>query len=318
MLAAGAYLQAAQKDSDEAAVDAGKAGASAAVIAKYATAYAYLAAAKAGFLSAVSAPATPVAPAQATTDLQRCFPKDSLFQVSSVIAAATTTPGGSAGGNTAASPPAPPAATTATVSNTQLVSGYFSSTSGFWTFHWLHNDSIPLFSRKTAKGQPPATLQSPCVPAWTVASYDTTYTFTADKLSEQDFIRNGFTWGGLVIPYKFYFTDKSIKSNSSTVAFAGYEGWFPGISLSAVLALGPGMTTTTTTTPATTGTSPTPATTSSSTTVTYTAAVGFIAAFGDSKTVKAGLLFGRDYQGHGSGFQYENKTWMALSIGAGF
>ena len=205
----------------------------------------------------MSAPATPVAPAQATTDLQRCFPKDSLFQVSSVIAAATTTPGGSAGGNNAASPPAPPAAT-------------------------------------TAKGQPPSTLQSPCVPAWTVASYDTTYTFTADKLSEQDFIRNGFTWGGLVIPYKFYFTDKSIKSNSSTVAFAGYEGWFPGISLSAVLALGPGMTTTTTTTPATTGTSPTPATTASSTTVTYTAAVGFIAAFGDSKTVKAGGLLTGD------------------------
>jgi hypothetical protein len=58
-------------------------------------------------------------------------------------------------------------------------------------------------------------------------------------------------------------------------------------------------------------------TTNTTTLVTYTAAVGFIAAFGDG-TVKAGLMFGRDYQGNAAAFPYENKTWMALSIGAGF
>jgi hypothetical protein len=40
-------------------------------------------------------------------------------------------------------------------------------------------------------------------------------------------------------------------------------------------------------------------------------------AVGDSKTVKAGLMFGKDWQGKGAGLQYEGKTWIALSIGAG-
>jgi hypothetical protein len=195
------------------------------------------------------------------------------------------------------------------------VSSYFSSTAGFWNLHWFHPNSLPTRINASKDGKS-SEDQSVCGKDFPWPAYDKTYDFTADQLSGQDFVRGGFTWGVLVIPYKFYFTDRSIKSNSSTVAFVGYEGWFPGLSLSAVTALGPGLASTSSS--AASSTPPAPAANKSSTLVTYTGAIGFIAAFGDSKTVKAGLLFGRDYQGKGSGFQYENKTWMALSIGAGF
>jgi len=233
-----------------------------------------------------------------------CFPKGSRFNVTSVIAASSTPKSTTAG----SSGTAPPAGSTLAPSNTQQVSGYFES--GFDPFHpWA---SIPANAR-------PCDSDLPGAAAPVIAVTDRTYTFDGQTLAKSDFYREGFTWGGLVIPYKFYFKDKSIKSNSSVVGFAGYEGWFPGVSLSTIVALGG-------------GTAPTPASSSSSTTsksstssmttntttlVTYTAAVGFIAAFGDG-TVKAGLMFGRDYQGNAAAFPYENKTWMALSIGAGF
>ncbi len=118
----------------------------------------------------------------------------------------------------------------------------------------------------------------------------------------------GFTWGAMVIPYKFYFTDKSFKSNASTVAFAGYEGYFPGISLAGVVALGPGLNSSSQNSSSQSGSNtggasgtPTPTTQSSGTFVTYTAAVGFIVTLGGS--FKAGLLVGRDWQGSGSGFK---------------
>ena len=240
----------------------------------------------------------PKADADGKTD-KVCFPESSLFQVSSVVAGST---------------PAADQGQKATVSNTQIVSGYFPSKPGWKSLHFFH---------KWALGYAPDTTPgaSPCGPDYPLASYATTYVFTADDLKRNDLVRGGFTWGGLVIPYKFYFTDHSFKSNASVVAFAGYEGWFPGLSLSAVMALGPGISSSSSNPAAASSTPPaatTPAPAGSATFATYTVAVGLIAAFGDSKTVKAGLLLGRDYQGKGSGFQYENKTWLALSIGAGF
>ena len=224
-----------------------------------------------------------------------CFPVRARFNVTSVIAA---TKG------------APTTASAATPSNTQIVSGHFEASTKNSLLHPFHRNVLPPKDGGVA----------PCGAGVPNAESDKTYDFTADQLSKHDFYRQGFTWGGLVIPYKFYFKDKSIKSNSSIVGFAGYEGWFPGVSLSAVLAAGAGTTPSTSTSTTATSTTArlTPTIPSTATLVTYTVATGLIMAFGDSKTVKAGLMFGRDYQGNASAFPYENKWWMALSIGAGF
>lgn len=244
------------------------------------------------------------------TPTTACFPVRSRFNVTNVVAAtkpagAATTAAAPATATSTAAPSTPPA----TTANTQIVSGHFSSSKAYSLLHPFHFDALP----KTDGSTPPCGVDTPN------AVLDTSYDFTADQLSKQDFFRQGFTWGGLVIPYKFYFKDKSIKSNSSIVGFAGYEGWFPGVSLSAVLAAGAGTAPSNSTSTNSTGSTTSTTTNSSTETlVTYTVATGLIMAFGDSKTVKAGLMFGRDYQGNASAFAYENKWWMALSIGAGF
>jgi len=148
----------------------------------------------------------------------------------------------------------------------------------------------------------------------TLVDYDIPYEFTADSFQKVRSQRMGFTWGGLVVPYKFYLNDHSFHSNASAVGYVGYEGYFPGVNLAGIVALGPGTTSTTQTTPA--ANQNTQSTTKTTTAVTYTAATGIVATFGGA--LKFGLLVGWDWQGKGTGFAYEGKTWLALSIGAGF
>lgn len=234
-----------------------------------------------------------------------CFPKGSLFQVTSVLPATESpkaqSPASGTGSTTGATQLPDP--------TSLIVSGHFPSDFYYRFLHPFHYNSKAKFDQ--AQNDHACGNDGP-----DVAILDKTYDFTADKLAKQDGFRGGFTWGGLVVPYKFYFKDRSIKSNSSIVGFAGWEGWFPGLSVSTIVALGGGTAPSAPAAAQSTGSSSN--TSTSSTLVTYTAAAGFILAFGDSKNVKAGLIFGRDYQGNAATFAYENKTWMALSIGAGF
>jgi hypothetical protein len=234
------------------------------------------------------------------TEKVYCAPAFSRFEVQSVTPAASKSATNATG--TSSAPSAKP-----TPADTQIVTGSFPSAS-----EWFHLAAIP--------GRPSGNPQSACYkPEANLVVYDTPYQFTSDDFTKVSSQRMGFTYGAMVIPYKFYFTDKSFKGNPSTVAFAGYEGYFPGVSLAGVLALGPGVASTSqsSTQPTTTsGSTPPSSTNTSSNAVTYTAAAGFIVTFGGS--FKGGILFGRDWQGKGAGFKYENKTWMALSIGAGF
>ena len=279
-----------------------------------------VAAAQALLLAAETAYKTVAAVAAKSGPSKVCFPVNSRFDVSNVVAATKST-SGSPGTTTSTSPKSTATAdtsasnTSVSVSNTQLVYGQFSQ--GHFTsfFHPVHNNSMLKDPGSTASlnaeyscgtdGPLPATVNTP-------------YAFSADQLDQQDFKREGFTWGGMVIPFKFYFKDRSIKSNSSVVGFAGYEGWFPGVSLAAVIAggLGAGSTTSSSAASTTTGATSSTSTASTSTALTYTVGVGLVATFGG--TVKGGLMFGRDYQGNANAFAYENKTWMAFSIGAGF
>jgi hypothetical protein len=149
-------------------------------------------------------------------------------------------------------------------------------------------------------------------------SLGATYEFTSDNFKSVASQRAGFTWGAMIIPYKYYFTDHSIKGNPSTVAYAGYEGWFPGVSLAAVGAAGLGVapSSSNSSVSTTAGGTPPSSSSDSSTSATYTVALGLIATFGGS--IKAGVVVGRDYQSNAAGFKYENKTWLALSVGASF
>jgi hypothetical protein len=286
-----------------------------------AAAKAYLAAARSAQKSIADAYSIVQAAANAVpaSAEQVCFPKGSRFDITSVAAATSTntnsasskTSSGSSSNSSQKS--ASSKGGSATPSDTQLVAGHFPSSSGNW-LHWFHENTGQGFM--LANDEEPAT--TPCgAAAPKTAVLDTTYYLNADQLAQSDYKREGFTWGGLVIPFKFYLSDKSIKTNSSVVGFAGYEGWFPGVSLSTVVAAGAGTAPVTTSTP-TTGNSSAAAGSSNSTTtaVTYSVAVGAIATFGG--VVKAGVLIGRDYQGNPANFAYENKTWLALSIGAGF
>lgn len=253
-------------------------------------------------LKKLSAAARAPTPAEASAQTL-CFPYDSRFNVTSVVAATKN--------------PIASGTSSATASNTQIVYGHFPKNFSYEIAHPFHFHALPgVTPPKRGDLTPQSPRQSsPCGATVPMPAYEETYAFTSDQLSENDFNRQGFTWGGLVIPYKYYFKDHSIKSNSSVVAFLGYEGWFPGMSLAGVVALGPG------TAPTTSNASPAgggSSASSSITAVTYTVALGLIASFGDSQTFKAGLMFGKDYQGNPSTFPYENKLWMALSIGAGF
>jgi hypothetical protein len=202
---------------------------------------------------------------------------------------------------------------TGTSSTAPTVQGYYPSKFLFFHFKAIPQYA-PLRGRNSGSLTPPATAVSPCGTGTRLPSYDALYQFQATDTNVGAYYREGFTWGGMVIPYKFYLKDKTFKGNPSTVAFVGYEGWFPGMSLAGVVALGPGVAQSAST--ASTISSPSSKSSSTSTAVTYTAATGLVVTFGGS--IKAGLLVGWDWQGSGNNFQYEGKTWVALSIGASF
>jgi hypothetical protein len=267
-----------------------------------------------------------------------CGPPNSRFLVTSISPGTKTSvagAGGVAGSNS-----------TATPSNTQIVTGVFPSGRG-GLHHPQNDEQLRTQAKTAAAGSAPSQGSSPAgksdgakasastqknatagesegadksTCADTLIATDIAYNFTTDQLDGVYTQRMGITYGALLIPYKFYFTDKSFKSNPSTVGFVGYEGYIPGLSLAGVLALGPGLATTNTSSgndsSSSGGNQANQSSGGSGTFVTYTAALGAIATFGGS--VKAGLLLGRDWQGSGSGFKYENKTWMALSIGTSF
>ncbi|HWZ63632.1 MAG TPA: hypothetical protein VNX02_11460 [Steroidobacteraceae bacterium] len=150
-----------------------------------------------------------------------------------------------------------------------------------------------------------------------VVAAGTEYTVSAQDLQKYGSVRAGFTWGAMVIPYKFETSDHSFQAVPTAAGYVGYEGWWPGVSLAHVLALGGGASSSTQNAPSG---SPPPASggsnSSSGTHATYTIALGEMATLGGS--FKAGVLVGRDYQGANTGFKYEGKTWVAVSVGAGF
>jgi hypothetical protein len=145
----------------------------------------------------------------------------------------------------------------------------------------------------------------------------TEYSVSATDLQRYGSVRSGFTWGALVIPYKFETSDHSFQAVPTTAAYVGYEGWWPGVSVAHVIAAGLGASGSAQQTSSSGNlSSPTSSTSSGGTHASYTLAVGEMATLGGA--FKAGVLVGWDWQGSNSGFKYEGKTWVAISVGAGF
>lgn len=264
-----------------------------------------------------------------------CAPTKSRFNVETVVAATTTpataTPNAvkSEDANTDPSKSASPATVTSadgtkvsTPANGQIIRGSFTS-----EYKLFHFKALPFPPKPAAMHAGTGTATGATATAANavdkgtcnnspnnIVDYDIPYEFTSDDFQKVRSQRMGFTWGGLVVPYKFYVSDRSFQSNTSAVAYVGYEGYFPGVNLAGIVALGPGAASTTQT-QAATPPQTTPST-KSTTSVTYTAATGIVATFGG--VMKLGAVVGWDWQGKSAGFKYEGKTWLALSIGAGF
>jgi hypothetical protein len=270
----------------------------------------------AGKLSTVAERLSPQAPQPAQ---MLCAPVRMGFEVQSISAATKNSP--ATGSDTTANK-ASGSKTPATPANAQVVYGVFPSHA---LFHpkWINKKFADAKNGKGGDKSAPSVVSCTGYP---LVSTDVTYQFDASDLDKVSSQRMGFTWGALVVPYKFYLSDKSIKGNPSTLLYAGYEGWFPGVSLALVGSAGLGVATAasnstgssssaqgTTTAPNST---PSASNSSSSTSALYTLATGFIVTFGGS--MKAGVMFGWDYQASGVGFKYEGKTWTAISVGTSF
>lgn len=243
---------------------------------------------------------TQVVPAGATapaTVKYYCAPPKTHFVVDSIVPASTS------GTGTTDSPQA---------ANSTIVRGHFPS-GGPISNGGLHfENKIPA---DTSNASHPG-----CESTAGWVALDSPYQFTSGNFNTVGSQRLGFTWGAMVIPYKYYFTDHSIQGTPSTVAYVGYEGWFPGVSLAGVVSAGLGVAQTASNASNSPSGSNSGTTSSSSNSTSanaiYTWGVGFVATFG--KSIQAGVMTGRDYQATGSGFKYQNKQWIALSVGTSF
>ena len=136
----------------------------------------------------------------------------------------------------------------------------------------------------------------------------TTYEFTPSDLDKYSVQRYGLTYGVAVVPTKVNIVDRTFVSSSSVLPYVGYEAWGPGWAGAWVLAAG-------------VGTAPASAQTSSSTSTakatiaTFSVATGIIGTVGGA--FKVGALLGVDTVGHDSGFKYQGKPWIGVSLGAG-
>lgn len=137
--------------------------------------------------------------------------------------------------------------------------------------------------------------------------------------------RYGFTYGGLVVPFKFELTgDKEFKGSASLGPYMGYRLGFEssGIELAfpVVFAGISNVSATKTTTTTTAATEKTPASTKESSSTSDLAAFSYGAGLIGilKQTFQFGAVIGFDHAGSGQGYQYNDKPWLAVEIGYQF
>ncbi len=117
---------------------------------------------------------------------------------------------------------------------------------------------------------------------------------------------SGFTFGILAVPFKFYFSDHSLGGAGTVGGYLGYQFSSVGVDISAVGAAGVGVVPISTIVNGETSTKNAPS---------LSAGLGLILNLTKNGGFQAGLFVGADWAGTSSGFPYEGKPWLALSLG---
>ena len=152
-------------------------------------------------------------------------------------------------------------------------------------------------------------LGEACLAAGLV-SVDSSYTIAKKDLLAHDFKRSGFTFGGLVVPFKFRLGGDNAVTSSSTVApYVGLTSrhlQFFGVSLNPVVTAGVGFVPIVN-----------PATGASETKSAFSFGAGFVMTSSKNEQFSAGLLFGRDVLSKSDRALDPNadKPWLSFYLG---
>lgn len=139
----------------------------------------------------------------------------------------------------------------------------------------------------------------------------TEYYISKDDLNKYDFSRTGFTFGGMVIPFKFYLgkDNKKLLPSSTIAPYLGYRGIeFLGLSISPVASAGLGFVPVSN-----------PNTSKTETKNALSTAVGLIITSPKNQAFNAGLVLGRDYLSteDSTADPAVTKGWISLYFGYG-
>lgn len=136
----------------------------------------------------------------------------------------------------------------------------------------------------------------------------TQYTVSRADLDNYDFGRSGVTFGGLIVPFKFYLGgDNRITASSMVAPYVGFR--FPdffGITLQPVLSAGLGLVPVVDSTTNTTETK-----------ASFSTAVGFVFTSSKSDSFNSGLIFGKDFlsEADQKADPQIDKVWMSIYVG---
>lgn len=130
------------------------------------------------------------------------------------------------------------------------------------------------------------------------------YRIGKDNLITRDYRQYGFSYGIMIVPFKVFFSDRSIGTGSTIGPYLGYGISRPGIATA--WAISAGLASIPVTTQQANGT----ATTQNETGLSY--AIGYLATIKDS--FHLGVFVGRDSLSKASPYQYNNKSWLGLQF----
>ena len=167
------------------------------------------------------------------------------------------------------------------------------------------NQAINYFSPTKEKPSAPTGGEVKLTAVKAGTQYRTTQANFVDHATQSA----GVDYGLLVVPYKFHFSDHSYSSGGTIGGYVGQHLTVAASSMSVVLSVGLGNV---------------PVKTvqgDGSTTIdnkaSLTVATGLVVSLTRKGFFQAGLLFGYDWAGRDSQYQYEGEPWMALSFGTG-
>lgn len=137
---------------------------------------------------------------------------------------------------------------------------------------------------------------------------NTQYLIDKADLQQYSFKRKGITFGGLIVPFKFYLgSDKKITSSSTVAPYIGYSNSsFYGLTMTPIVSAGLGLV------PITNST-----TKSTETKAALSTAIGLVVTSSKSESFNAGVLIGKDFLGE---IDRKNdpsvgKLWMSFYVG---